>query len=496
MAVERLFSAGKAVYRIDVEALATKAADAARLLTGAAPGVQLVFDVRPAKGGKRVRLSTSCVQRPVWQLFPTRDRRWVLWRSRDFYFDASRNGGEDLLGYQLNFSDPRQTPRFVRAPEMPAKFKDPLKVQTAINKLQDEPGGAVLPEMPPALPVVTARPAQVAAQPVTATVRIDEPKAGFVTAPDRVQLWLGDRMVKQWDDVKVPFSESASIEPSAFRSGENRLFALALQKGGGSARSAAVTVTGRPSRQRTLYAVAVGIDDYSASKVRAKGKAGPLPSLRRGVADARAVEKALLAQKGKLYDDVDVTVLTGPKATRAAVLAAVMAAAKKAKANDVFVFHFAGHADADRKGEQPVAGTARLALADYDAATAEDGSVGLKELAARLAPAPCRKLILVDARSNGRADVVRELTAAGGGPMVLAGSWPGERGQEDAKRGGLFTRAVLDALEALAADAATKGAGLPALEELYDRVDQRLEELANETGLSRQNAVHSAQQER
>jgi hypothetical protein len=74
-------------------------------------------------------------------------------------------------------------------------------------------------------------------------------------------------------------------------------------------------------------------------------------------------------------------------------------------------------------------------------------------------------------------------------PMLLAGAWPGLQEQESAKLGGLFPRAVQAA-------AATKQTGLPALPELHDGNDRRLEELANEANASRQNAGHSATEER
>jgi hypothetical protein len=89
---------------------------------------------------------------------------------------------------------------------------------------------------------------------------------------------------------------------------------------------------------RSLYLLALAVDTYSKSATPAKWK------LDKPVSDAKALEAAFLAQKGKLYNDVKTRLLLNKDATDANFKTAIYEFIKsQAQPEDVVVIYLAGH---------------------------------------------------------------------------------------------------------------------------------------------------------
>src|SRR5690606_10944394 len=94
-------------------------------------------------------------------------------------------------------------------------------------------------------------------------------------------------------------------------------------------------------RDGTLFLVAVGIDKYSDKR---------LGDLKLSAKDANDFAEAMLRQRGTLYQDVVVRVLTDEKATRADLIRALEWLREQVGENDVGMVFLAGHGANDSNG--------------------------------------------------------------------------------------------------------------------------------------------------
>lgn len=164
---------------------------------------------------------------------------------------------------------------------------------------------------------------------------------------------------------------------------------------------------------------------------------------------ARAFERAGVASGRR-------TVLTDRNASRRAVLAALDAAAREARPEDLFVFYFSGHGFQEAAAGGVEADGLDEFLAPYDSTskgTARD--ISDDELAARLRAVPGRILVVIDScHAGGFAEDLRDGVRVTG---FFACAEDEEAVEDQRTRRSLFTRFFIDGLDG-AADADADGA--------------------------------------
>ena len=203
-------------------------------------------------------------------------------------------------------------------------------------------------------------------------------------------------------------------------------------------------VEGAPQKPK-LYGVIVGVSAYR----------DPALNLRYAAKDAKDFAAALLSQKGGLYREVELKLLTDGGATTTEVKRALSWLERAVSSrDDVGLVFLAGHGVTDEKNRYHFL----TADADRDdlAGTAIDG-VALRERTRALAG---KALVFLDTCHAGAAmagprppadinGVVNELSSAENGVVTFASSTGREVSQEDASWGnGAFTKALIEGLPA------------------------------------------------
>ncbi len=242
-----------------------------------------------------------------------------------------------------------------------------------------------------------------------------------------------------------------------------------------------VTSTFKPIRKPQLHAVIVGINDYENDKLK----------LRFATNDATEVAKVLKTSGEKLYDQVHVKLLNTRGSTgKTAILQAIKEAASKAQTEDVFIFYVAGH------GQNFGDSGYHMLTADVGVMTdkaVQASSISAQELQRAIYDVPSgKKVVLLDTcQSGGGLDANKLMSVRGGidnldmvkdmnrksGAIVLAAAESKEDAMEGYQGHGVFTFALLEALQG---KADTKGDGFVSTFQLQEYVSNRTYELAQQ----------------
>ena len=244
----------------------------------------------------------------------------------------------------------------------------------------------------------------------------------------------------------VDFSERIALEK-----GKNVIAVKAFDRDGLSAERS--VIVHRTEKQRTLWAVVVGINDY--------------PNVRKlnfAVNDAKAFYELLVRQNG--VPEENVFLLLNEKATLTAVRSALgTALKKKAGKEDMVIIYFAGHGASERDAASEDGDGLTKYLLPYDADMEDLYSTALpmREIAHIFNRIRSERLIfLVDAcysgASGGRtvsyaglranlSDKFLDRIAAGRGKVIISASGPNEvSAEDDEMRHGIFTYYLLEAM--------------------------------------------------
>jgi WD40 repeat protein len=233
-----------------------------------------------------------------------------------------------------------------------------------------------------------------------------------------------------------------------------------------------VTYNENRSERPALYVLAIGISKYP----------GDL-ELKYAAKDARDLEALWKAQKGKLYRNIEIKVLTDKDATREGILGGFDWLKKQMTQRDVAVISFSGHGARDNDG------TFYLAPVDVKPSSLAATGVPGDQLKKTLAGIPGRILLLLDACHAGAVDgdkrralggltddLVRDLATDDFGVIVMCSSMGREYSLEsDKDKQGMFTRALL---EGLGGKADYNGDGVVYLSELDTYITDRVKELS------------------
>ncbi len=157
----------------------------------------------------------------------------------------------------------------------------------------------------------------------------------------------------------------------------------------------------------------------------------------------------------KRYGATDLTLLLNDQeATRQAILDALDALAKKAGPDDLCVLFLSGHGD--YREEKLPNGAPKSVFVfcppDYDPTRPHGTGITNEELFEKIAAIPCQKLLILDACRAGATvagdSPARGFAPDGQGPIILAGCGASQSSLEHPLFShGLFTRAILDALD-------------------------------------------------
>lgn len=474
-------------------------------LRAAEPAKELTMIVRRKGQPKRIPVLTTVRQRPVWRFFADKKAaEWALWMWHRPYYACSTNG-DKYLGFQMNQKDNLdKEPEWHQASQLRGLFHKPGVIKQVVDvpnpgrplaKLGLKPVPINFQKfVPSAVQIENANefPRRVAGEAVT--LRVAGKKSGDTDAvPSRVEVWVNDHRVGELKHRnQQEFTEDVTIDDWRLRSGRNEIKVLSFQKVEGKqdkafqgevrAESAAVEVERaarkQPGRLRVLL---VGVSNYA----RSKGDTGkPLKNLNAVENDIKELNRVLSLKREGPYNEVEAPIVllnegATPKLIRDKL--AELGKMGKVSADDLFLFVLAGHGDVVQ-GKGKGVEQFRYCCQAYDRQQPEAASIGWDVLHESLARLPCRKCVLLDVCHAAKITMspLRELTPGGKGATILASCDASESSFEDPTLGGkpgghgLFTFAVLQALEGKFADADKSGNGVLEADELFDYVESQL----------------------
>jgi len=399
-------------------------------------------------------------------LFPHADRRrWVLW-SPSGYYDASP-GAEDLIGWHVNrgkdsaadfYPASRFRGTFYR-PDVVAKLLGTLDEAAALRLANEDAGRKTQTvDVAKALPPVV----EIVSPPDGTAVSVLEVRLRFRvrTAADApitaVRTRVNGQAVSPADThvitaaptpdgvreitVPVPPRDSEIMLFAANRHGISVPGVLRLLWRGVPATSAPVP-GGDFAVKPTLYLLAVGVSQYQDSALK----------LQYPAKDARDFAQTMLAQKGGLYQEVEVKLLTDAQATRDEVVDGLDWLQRQVTAKDLGMLFFAGHGVNDPNG------IFYLLPANADTDKLKRTGVPYSEIRNTLASLAGKALFLFDACHAGNAiggrraappditAVLNDLASAENGVVVLASSTGRQYSLESAEwNNGAFTKALVE----------------------------------------------------
>ncbi|MES3022592.1 MAG: hypothetical protein V4857_13510 [Pseudomonadota bacterium] len=450
-----------------------------------APGGKLLV---AAYGDGTMRWHRVSDGKELLAFFPHADRkRWVLWTPTGYY-DASP-GGEDLIGWQVNrgqdsaadfFPVSQFRERFHR-PDIIDRVLDTMDETIAVAQANAVNGRRVqVPQsvaqvLPPVAEVTSGMEMRSSAREVRIQVRgrsaADAPVTGWrvrvngQSVPDVRGLARQDSGGERELTVPIPAQDSA-IEVFA----ENRhgvSVPVTVRVAWSGAKSGSFQI------QPKLYVLAVGVGQYQHKDIGA---------LALSAKDARDFAAALGKQKGGLYREVEVKLLTDAEATTDAVVDGLEWLQRSVTQHDMGMVFIAGHGVND-----PTQGYTFLPV-NADPARLRRTGVAMDEFKKTLSGLPGKAVFFLDTCHSGNvlgagrragsddvSGVINELSSAENGVVVFSSSTGRQFSLEDAAWGnGAFTKALVEGLGG-AADYQKQGRITHKMLDLY--VSERVKQL-------------------
>lgn len=398
---------------------------------------------------------------------------WVEVTPSGFY--RASVGAEQMLGWHVNGAG-QSVPDFYPIAQFRSRFQRPDVIErimesldeaealkqadTAANRRQLAPV-SVAQMLPPVVELVGGGELLTSAPQVTVRVRgrtaIDAPVTSWRVRVNG-QLLLDARGLGRQEvapgagerdiTVTVPPQDSEIQIFAENRHGPSSAATVRIKWSG------AVTATVNPTALRApkLYVLAVGVGDYQHAQI---GK------LSFAAKDARDFAQTVRSQQGKLFQQVEVRLLTDDKATRDDVVDGMEWLQKEVTQHDVAMLFIAGHGIND-----PTQGYTFLP-ANADPDKLKRTGVTMVDVRNTLTSLAGKALFFFDTchagnvLGNGRrggpndvSGVINELASAENGVVVFSSSTGRQFSYEDAAWGnGAFTKALVEGLNGAAAQA-------------------------------------------
>ena len=281
------------------------------------------------------------------------DLRWVAWTPSGYYMASP--GGEDLIGWHVNrgwdqaadfFPASRFRERFSR-PDIVGLVLETLDEDAAIKKANQIAGRKLdtrplAAHLPPIIRIAApAGGTHVSTGMTTLDYAVRSPSGQPI---ESIHVLLDGRPVKAIGlpirtvaaDTEIRGAIEVTLTQHITEVG------LIAWTGGLASEAARIKVTwdGAPEATRKLFALVVGVSDYS----------DPAMKLTYAAKDARDFDKALKGQKGAYYVDVETHLLTDHEVTRSSIIDGLAWLKTMAtNPNDVSVVFLAGHGLTDEK---------------------------------------------------------------------------------------------------------------------------------------------------
>jgi WD40 repeat protein len=399
--------------------------------------------------------------------FPHADRkRWVLW-SPSGYYDAAP-GAENLIGWHVNrgkdvaadfFPVSRFRSTFYR-PDVVAKVLEGLEERTALRVANEDAGRrSQTVDIAKTLPPVV----QILAPTESATVSTPEVRVRFAvrTAADApiigVRARVNGQAVNLGDARNVVGTSTEAARELAIRipPQDSDIMLFAENRHGVSVPAVVhVTWRGAPppaasapaadfSVKPKLYVLAVGVSAYQD------------PAMRLGfpAKDARDFAQAMQRQRGGLYRDVEVKILTDAQASKDEVLDGLDWLRREVTQKDVGMLFLAGH------GVNDPTGIYYYLPANANVDRLMRTGVPFSDIKNTLSSLAGKALFFVDTCHSGNVmgtrragpvditGVVNELASAENGVVVFASSTGRQYSMESKEwNNGAFTKALVEGL--------------------------------------------------
>jgi hypothetical protein len=429
---------------------------------------------------------------PLLSLFMHRaSKRWIAWTPSGYY--TASPGGEDLIGWVVNGKSWTDAPTFYPASRFRDKFYRPDVVERVLNLRNEaealEEANAAAGTTTEQQPVEALLPATVTivnggrtieteSRDISITYKLDSPTGRDIT---RIEARIDGR----------PVATRGVAEASAYPTGEELELAvtvpprnaeLSLVAFIGDQPGVAATIpiiwkgASDEPKKGNLLALLIGVSDYEDQSMR----------LNYAAKDAADFAAVLKSQEGVFYEKTDIITLTDRDATKGAIEKQLAMLKKKVTENDTALVFFAGHGLTDAAQDFYYLSTDATMDADLLEASAVDGRLIRKSLAA----IPGRVVLMMDtcrsgAGITGVVDMSRtanDMAQDTAGIVMFASS----QGREDSLESpewenGAFTEALLSIID----DAGVYGEdGRLSIPELEEAVTVRVAELTE----GRQNA--------
>ena len=401
--------------------------------------------------------------------FPHADRkRWVLWTPSG-YFDASP-GGEDLIGWHLN-RGPDAAADFFPASRFRDKFYRPDVIDRVLDTLDEaqalkqadqaanrrtEPPISVAKVLPPVVEVLSGQDIRATSPQLTLRVR------GRTAADAPVTAWR-----VRINGELAPELRGLGRQEAGAAAGDTRELQVTLpprdsevtvfaenRHGVSTAATVRVTWAGAAPAPEVvkprLYVLAIGVGQYQNKEV---ANLGALPAK-----DARDFVDAIKRQQGRLYESVEVKLLTDAQATRDSVVDALEWLQRRPRQFDVSMIFVSGHGVND-----PSMGYLFLPVnADPDAL--KRTAVNWADFKSTVVAMAGKRLVFMDTCHSGNAlgtsfkapytdigGVISDLAATENGVVVFASSTGRQFSIQDPAWGnGAFTKALVEGLNGAA----------------------------------------------
>lgn len=449
-----------------------------------------------AHGDGTIRWYRMTDGKPLLSFFPHPDRkRWILWTPSGYY-DASP-GAEDLIGWHVNngrdaaadFFPIGQFRVVFYRPDVVSKVLAAGDEQAALQQADREAGrsaqlAVVMRLLPPVVEILSpSDDSEISSNEVVVRYQVRTPSGEPVTD---VKILVDGRPVNAERGIALQASgEGASARESrvVVPEGASQLSVIASNRFTSSVPATVRLRTPAPSPARVptavaafeikpkLYVLAVGVSNYADSDLK----------LGFAAKDADDFAAAMERQKGGLYRDVVVKLLTDEHASKDEILDGLDWIRKETTSKDVAMVLFSGHGVNDQSG--------RYLYLPYNADPERllRTGVSFEDIKATVAALAGKTLFFIDTCHSGNvlggrrglnADmmgVVNELSSAENGAVVFAASTGSQFSLENpAWNNGAFTLAVV---EGLGGKADYKGTGRITVNMLDLYISERVKEL-------------------
>jgi WD40 repeat protein len=420
-------------------------------------------------------------------LFPHTDKkRWVLWTPSGYY-DASP-GAEELIGWHMNNGNDQAADffpisRFRAAyyrPDVVAKILETLDEGEAIRLSNEESGRkkaeiSVAKILPPIVSILSPKDgSETSTKEIEVKFEVRSPSGEPVT---NVKVLVDGRPIGRGLTIKeIQKDQGIQTTRTPIPEKDAEISIIAENK---YAASEPATVSLKWSKKvkedeftikPKLYVLAIGVSKYEDKNL----------TLGFAAKDAKDFAESLLKEKGGLYRDVVVKVLTDEKATKDEIIDGFEWISKETTSNDVAMVFLAGH------GVNDSGGVYYFLPVNANLERLRRTAVPFTEMKNTVSSLAGKTILFIDTCHAGNVmgaravapditGIVNELASAENGAVVFASSTGKQYSFEDPTWGnGAFTKATVEGIEGKA-DYTGKGKITINMLDLY--ISERVKEL-------------------